>query len=205
MQKSRLTQNRISQPSSAQSHGSQLSTATSQFDVSNLKPASFHAFLWPYIAMLIFTVVAAIGLNGYSRSDRDIGLVFLIATLITGIWVSVYGAIVIHRAWRTIQGSTARTTPGKAVGYLFIPFFNFYWIFQAYHGWAKDYNQHLANQGLDQPDKRASEGLFLATCILMVCGIIPILGLVAQFVGIIFGLITFSQLVRGTNYLVLGK
>jgi amino acid transporter len=205
MQKSRLTQNRVNQPSSIVSQGSQLSPATAQLDASSLKPSSFHAFLWPYIAMLIFTVVAVIGLNGYSRSDRDIGAVFLVLTVITALWVCIYGAIVLHRAWRTLQGSTARTTPGKAVGYLFIPFFGLYWVFQAYHGWAKDYNQHLVSQGLDQPDKRASEGLFLATCILMVCGIIPILGLVAQFVGIIFGLITFSQLIRGTNYLVLGK
>ncbi|MBX7136231.1 MAG: hypothetical protein K1X67_26470 [Fimbriimonadaceae bacterium] len=202
MQKSRLTQNRINQPSSIVSQGSQLSPATAHLDASSLKPSSFHAFLWPNLTGIVFSVIGGIAMG--SR-EEEVGAVFFVLAGIAIIWTAIYGAIVLHRAWRTLQGSTARTTPGKAVGYLFIPFFGLYWVFQAYHGWAKDYNQHLVSQGLDQPDKRASEGLFLATCILMVCGIIPLLGLVAQFVGIIFGLITFSQLVRGTNYLVLGK
>jgi hypothetical protein len=38
----------------------------------------------------------------------------------------------LYRAWKCLQpGGLARTTPGKAIGFLFIPFFNLYWIFQA--------------------------------------------------------------------------
>ena len=42
--------------------------------------------------------------------------------------------------WAAIQDGYARTTPGKAIGFMFIPFFNIYWMFQAIWGYSKDYN-----------------------------------------------------------------
>jgi hypothetical protein len=45
-----------------------------------------------------------------------------------------------HRAWQTVQPAAGLgrglkiPTPGKAVGYLFIPFYNLYWIFIAFKG-----------------------------------------------------------------------
>ncbi len=52
----------------------------------------------------------------------------------------IYGmvilAILVYKIWVPIQDGDVRTTPGKACGFMFIPFFNFYWIFQAYWGWS---------------------------------------------------------------------
>jgi hypothetical protein len=204
MQKSRLTQNKSPQPP-ASAYSVQMPTqggyANTAPDLLPIKTASFHAFMWPNLCALVLAIVGVIAV---ANREEEVGAGFLVVSGIGLIWTVIYGAIILHRSWRTLQGSTARTTPGKAVGFLFIPFFGLYWVFQAYYGWAKDYNQHLCNQGLDRPDRRASEGLFLATCILMVCGIIPLLGIVAQLVGLIFGLITFSQMVRGLNYLASG-
>jgi len=41
---------------------------------------------------------------------------------------------VVYKAWEAIQNGHARTSPGKAVGFLFIPCFSLYWMFPAY--WA---------------------------------------------------------------------
>ncbi len=41
----------------------------------------------------------------------------------------VFTAMLVYKLWDSIQDGTARTTPGKGVGFLFIPFFNFYWIY----------------------------------------------------------------------------
>jgi hypothetical protein len=68
--------------------------------------------------------------------------------------------------WTAIQNAEARTTPGKAVGFLFIPIFNLYWGFHAIWGWSKDYNAHFATRGAGLP--RVPEGLFLAYVILAV-------------------------------------
>ncbi|HUV53539.1 MAG TPA: hypothetical protein VMW64_10785, partial [Dehalococcoidia bacterium] len=46
------------------------------------------------------------------------------------IFVFVVVCVFIHKAWASIQDGHARTGPCKALGFLFIPFFNFYWIFQ---------------------------------------------------------------------------
>jgi hypothetical protein len=46
-------------------------------------------------------------------------------------WLAIlYGAVVqmmlIYNAWSAINDGQARTTPGKAVGFLLIPLFNIY-------------------------------------------------------------------------------
>jgi len=81
---------------------------------------------------------------------------------------SIFGLVVffvfIHKTWAAIQDGHARTSAGKAVGFLLIPFFNVYWLFQATWGFAKDYNRHLDRHNIKA--SRLSEGLYLAFSIL---------------------------------------
>ena len=43
--------------------------------------------------------------------------------------------------WKQVPPSEAKTTPGKAVGFLFIPLYNIYWLI-AMPGWlSRHYNQ----------------------------------------------------------------
>jgi hypothetical protein len=113
----------------------------------------------------------------------------------------IFGAVMtfvlIYKMWVAIQGPTARTTPGKAVGFLFIPFFNLYWIFQAYWGWAQDYNKFITTYGV--PAKRAPEGLALTICILALLGWIPIVGLIVALVNLILFIVFFSAAIDGVN------
>ena len=85
-----------------------------------------------------------------------------------GYLLSVYSIVIslvlLYKVWAAIQDGHARTTPGKAVGYMFIPFFQLYWLFQAYWGYAKDYNSYISRHGIST--SRLSEGLFLYYCIL---------------------------------------
>ena len=80
------------------------------------------------------------------------------------VYSGVIGFVLLYKVWAAIQDGHARTTPGKAVGYLFIPFFQLYWVFQAYWGYAKDYNSYISRH--DISTSRLPEGLFLAYCIL---------------------------------------
>ena len=72
----------------------------------------------------------------------------------------------VYHMWASIQGGQARTTPLRAVGFLFIPIFNLYWLFQVWAGFAKDYNAFAARHSPESP--RLSEGLCLAFCVLTV-------------------------------------
>jgi len=51
--------------------------------------------------------------------------------------------VLVYKLWQIVQDGFARTTPGKAVGFLFIPFFNFYWWFVAFFGLSKDQNVYI--------------------------------------------------------------
>jgi len=51
--------------------------------------------------------------------------------------------VLVYKLWKTIQDGYESTSAGKAVGFLFIPFFNYYWFFRAYWGLAKDLNKYI--------------------------------------------------------------
>ncbi len=83
--------------------------------------------------------------------------------LIAGI---VLGCIMLYRFWNQIQDGHQRTSPGKAIGFLFIPFFNLYWVFVAVQGLSMDLNAYLRRYGVNVP--AVSETLALTYCILFI-------------------------------------
>jgi len=124
-----------------------------------------------------------------------------------GLLLSVYAGVVAlvmwYKAWKAIQDGHARTTPGKAVGFLFIPFFNLYWIFQAFWGFAKDYNSYLSRHGMSVA--QLSTGLFLIYCILILVSLvtqwIPVLGSVIGIVNWVILLLIVNSVCDGVNKL----
>ena len=107
---------------------------------------------------------------------------FLIANLVYSLYLlvaSVFYVVLLHKSWKQIQDGSVRTTPGKAVGLLFVPFFNLYWNFVAVDGLARDINRYAAERCLAiQP---VSGTLARTYCVLGVVNFlawwIPILGL----------------------------
>jgi hypothetical protein len=92
---------------------------------------------------------------------------------------------------RVIQDGNASTTPEKAVGFLFIPFYNFYWIFKDWYGFAQDYNRYIERNALNTA--KLPEGLFLAFCILFIGSMVPFLNYLAglPFLVIFMGKVLF--------------
>jgi len=111
-----------------------------------------------------------------------------IAPLIAG---GVIGYILLYRFWDIIQDGNARTSPSKAVGFCFIPFFNFYWLFIANVGLAKDMNTYCNERDIAGP--RISEGLALTYCILSFCGMIPYVGIVTGIACIVIWIVLYKQ------------
>ena len=104
-----------------------------------------------------------------------IGTVFTFG--LSGIASMVLSYIIIYRSWSLIQDGHARTTPGKAVGFLFIPFFNFYWIFECYLGLVRDSNAYVRRYQL--PVVQQDEGLATAYCVLTLLCLVPYLNILA--------------------------
>lgn len=70
---------------------------------------------------------------------------------VVSIYAFVVFAILVYKMWLAIPPTVARTTPGKAVGFLFIPVFNLYWFFQALWGWSQDWNSYAGQSGRALP------------------------------------------------------
>jgi hypothetical protein len=109
-------------------------------------------------------VIFAIALFFASRVDKDevciIGGLLTLLVCIPGI---IAATIVHYRCWKAIPAEIARTTPGRAVGLLFVPFFNFYWYFVSYAGLAEDCAEA-------QRSPRNHRGLGIALGILSITG-----------------------------------
>ena len=119
-----------------------------------------------------------------------------LGALALGGGVLVFGSIVsliyLHRAWKSLQFGMPRCTPGKAVGFLFIPFFNLYWIFVAYYGLAQDWNRIRGTFPNLATAPRLSEGVFLTYCIGTL--VFPPLALIMFFV-------MYKNICKGVNFM----
>lgn len=93
-----------------------------------------------------------------SRQQTTANQLLPFATL-AALFAWVVWLVLVYKMWSAIQDGNARTTPGKACGFLFIPLFNLYWVFQAVWGFAKDYNRLVDRHALQV--RKLPEALFL--------------------------------------------
>jgi serine/threonine protein kinase len=114
-----------------------------------------------------------------------LGLLALIAQV-------VIRAVFLGLAWRIVQDGHAPTTPGAAVGRMFIPLYNAVWCFRSWRGLARTMNDVSERLAVDGP--LVSEGLALTWCILFVLLYLPYLNFVALPAAIIVGLILLNQM-----------
>jgi len=121
-----------------------------------------------------------------------LGLILLLYAVVI-LWMLLY------KAWEAIQPGHPRTTPGKAIGYMFIPFYNYYWVFQAWWGFARDYNSYVRQNGVTH--FRLSEGLFLAPPILTVVGAVPVVGYFTWIGSLVVLFIVANSLCDAINHL----
>ena len=101
----------------------------------------------------------------------------LVGQLNAGAWMTAIGLIVaglcfipavvllclfLHKSWSLVQDGKATTTPGMAVGLLFVPLFNLYWLFVAFYGLACELNRVAGDANLS---RRVSTGLELTATV----------------------------------------
>jgi predicted Zn finger-like uncharacterized protein len=60
--------------------------------------------------------------------------------------------LLFYKMWAAIKDSRTSITPGKAVGFLFIPVFNFYWALCMVIGFAEDYNSFIQRRSIKTGD-----------------------------------------------------
>lgn len=97
--------------------------------------------------------------------------------------------LLLYKAWDAIRDGVTRITPGKAIGYLFIPVFNVFWLFVAVGGWPGAFNAFAARQRLES--FKASRALFVCHCAFL---LLPVVILTP-----VTGTMLMAQLAAGIN------
>ncbi len=146
-----------------------------------------------YVGLVLLIIGIALLLDG----DEDESLPWIIIGALLNVGASVLMLIMFYRFWNyTIQemkasGQTpAIDSPDKAIGYLFIPFYNFYWIFLTYGKLPKILNAIAATKKMEE---RLPEDTGTIIAALVVVGIIPYLGYVTSFISAFILLPIFTR------------
>jgi len=131
-------------------------------------------FMWSWILMIV----------GVVTSWLIIGIFAMIASI-----VLVF--ILLYRFWLLIQDGNPRATAREALGFCFIPFYQYYWIFHAFGGLAEDLNTYTQARSIQAP--LANKGLATAFCILYLCSLIPYVGFLTGIAAVIILFILFAN------------
>jgi len=193
-------------------------TAGNQFGGSRIPPNPYvqpsasgcattaQVFLW--IAAMLNLVAPVLGLLAF-LPGLDFALVFSIAmpVVLVGIYSLVFliflpgficGLVTLHRAWWNVQPARcglnlAIPTPGQAVGFLFIPFFNLYWIFIAFAGLMETANALCKDREINVPPFGNGAAITLGVCFIVwfVTSWVPFLGgILASVLCILLAVVT---------------
>ncbi len=197
------TDNSVGQPLVQTSNGDPYQTPASHIEISDVSNVNGFGnillYLIPYLAGIGVMVVGFIIMLDSYNLDVAIFIILLAALLIVA--GSIYLLVIIYRLWTFIIAESNRLglspairTPARAVGFLFIPLFNFYWIFLVFGKMAVNINAIARHRGatLLMP-----EGLGNTMPILIVLTIIPYLGsLISLILGVVLVPIFISQAMR---------
>lgn len=146
------------------------------------------------IAFLTFVFIVGAG------RDREV-VPFLMIPAMLPTLVSWFVILrVVYKLWTVIQPGKPRTTPDVAIAFLFVPFFNAYWIFQAFWGLSQDYNKFILERNLSAP--KVPETLALSICILVLLSAVPFLGLLVFFANVVLMTLFVGYCINGYNAIV---
>ncbi|MCD6327499.1 hypothetical protein J7M28_08100 [bacterium] len=109
---------------------------------------------------LLFPVMAIVAFFSDDPDKLRIVLPWFVLGLLAILFSSIVGLHLIYKMWESIQDGYARITPGTAVGFLFIPFYNIYWVFRAVACFPKDYNNFVDRHELSA--KKLEPHMFVA-------------------------------------------
>ena len=104
-------------------------------------PVKLGKLFWWWFGLILFVIPFTVSSLFTASQPWVVGLVCAFEIPYLAALVLQY--ILTYRYWQVVQDGFARTSPGKAVGFLFIPFFNYYWMYVAYHGLAIDMNGYI--------------------------------------------------------------
>ncbi len=145
---------------------------------------NFNLYFYSMLGALFLNTFMSLSLMGKQEVSS---LVYALLGFPLFIWAVIYYMIIVYRIWKYVIAKSqelgltpAVSSPGKAVGFLFIPFFNFYWLFYSFIGLVNSINAIRQNQN---SGKNLSKGLPIAIGVMTILGYIPVINLLISPIG----------------------
>lgn len=152
--------------------------------------------IWPAVGLLLGLDLLVAASNEHNGTWQ--GPVLITVAVLAILASAVMNMVFLYRAWAAIR-SPFTTSPGSAVGLLFVPLFNFYWIFQAFPGMASAYNAYVDHHEFRVP--HLSRGWFLSFVLSSFVVEIPLAGLFFTWLPVVAGAVMISRLGDAVNRL----
>lgn len=166
-----------------------------------MKKINFTPVLLLNIAEFLLLSVSYIMEDTGREISKGFGII-LFVLLVSSI---VYTVILVYRCWNILPEEFRETTPGRAVGFLFIPVFNLYWSFVAYPGLARGYYRY--GKSINSPEFKDISGLGNGYATLSVCcAIVPFisnitaLNILLKLCSLSLFILFFSTIVNYANH-----
>ncbi len=105
-----------------------------------LDPLSLKRLFWSWFWLMLISTFFSLLAQVFSNQPWVVSLFCFITIPLLAAVVLLY--FLLYRFWQVVQDDQARTTPGRAVAFLFIPFFQLYWYFVAFHGLSKELSRY---------------------------------------------------------------
>ena len=154
-------------------------------------------------ALVAMSVVAVLSilLSFFYLAEEAIGWSFVRPMLLLSvpflIAAAVFCSILHYKCWAAVPQQYRCTTPARAIGFLFIPFYNFYWAFIT---WPKLVDG-LVSAGFKLPS--SARHLAIVNAVVFVCsmtiGLIPGFDLLATIAQLVIFILLYRQLVAAIN------
>ncbi len=147
-------------------------------------------------SVLIFGVIAMVLGNviGYAKQFGIPGVwVFWVINTPITVLYTIFTMLWHYNNWELVPEEVRATTPGKAVGFLFIPFYNFYWIFVSFIGLWKGLNEK-GRKLYGDSWVNMSRGIPIAMCILILCSFIPFVSMGTTIITLLYIVLTNNKI-----------
>jgi hypothetical protein len=143
------------------SYAAQVAPVGGPYPYFPVKSASFGLWVGSFAgSFVLFILALVILITGGEEKVGLAGIIYLVGVIVM-LLSGVFFCINLYRAWACLQSGGVQVTPGKAIGFMFIPFFNLYWVFVAINGLPKEWNRIVASYEDLKAAPRLSETTFL--------------------------------------------
>lgn len=124
-----------------------------------------HLWFWPVLIAYWIQMVGFMKMSDPSTpaAERESMAVMAVVAVIAGMVILM---MFTHHLWKKLQDGKTEISPGKAVGYLFIPLYNIFWALRVWGGYADELNKFLARHNLAPRASRKVTYFFLFTTFL---------------------------------------